>query len=87
VPRYESPHPLIRSWDNGWKISYTGVTQDVRDIAHSAVAALELDFGAVDIGRTRSGDVIVLEVNRAPGVEGSTLDAYVKAIQRWVQAA
>jgi hypothetical protein len=78
------PHPWIRSWDSGWRISYTGVKKPVRELAKSAITALGLDFGAVDIGQRRQDkSVLVLEVNRAPGVESGTIDAYVDAIKRW----
>lgn len=78
-------HDWIRSWDGGWRIRYDGVTsqQRHRDLAHSAVAALDLDFGAVDIGEKTDGSLLVLEVNRAPGLEGGTVDAYSTAIERW----
>jgi D-alanine-D-alanine ligase-like ATP-grasp enzyme len=42
-----------------------------------------LDFGAVDVIYNRAQDkAYVLEVNTAPGLEGSTLDNYVEAIQK-----
>ena len=80
-----NPHPWIRSWDGGWRIVYDGVTvkQRHRDIAHKAVKALGLDFGAVDIGERGDGTLVVLEVNRAPGLEGGTVDAYARAIERF----
>lgn len=86
--RNAQPHPWVRAWDGGWRISYDGVssTQAHRDIAHRAVVALGLDFGAVDIGERADGSLIVLEVNRAPGLEGGTVDAYARAIQSWVDA-
>jgi len=44
-----------------------------------AVNCLGLDFGAVDIIYNQKKDVsFVLEVNTAPGLEGSTLNEYVK---------
>jgi hypothetical protein len=83
----ETAHPWIRSWDGGWRIKYDGVTskQKHRDLAHEAVKALGLDFGAVDIGKKADGTLIVLEVNRAPGLEGGTIDAYANAIQGWAE--
>ncbi len=79
-------HPWIRTWDGGWKLHYDGVTvkQKHRDIAHAAVKALGLDFGAVDIGERADGTLVVLEVNRAPGLEGGTIEAYSRAIGRVV---
>jgi hypothetical protein len=79
-------HPWVRSWNGGWKISYDGTTvkQRHRDLAHQAVKALGLDFGAVDIGERADGSLVVLEVNRAPGLEGGTIDAYAKHIEGWL---
>lgn len=78
-------HPWVRSSLGGWKISYDGhsVKQKHRDLAHEAVKALGLDFGAVDLGKTSDGDLVVLEVNRAPGLDGGTISQYVKHIKRW----
>jgi glutathione synthase/RimK-type ligase-like ATP-grasp enzyme len=53
---------------------------DLRDEALLAVKALGLDFGAVDlIFNKKHRKSYVLEVNTAPGLQGQTLDAYVKA--------
>lgn len=80
------PHEWIRSWDGGWRIAYLpgSVGPAHRDLAHRAVKALGLDFGAVDIGRKKGGDLIVLEVNRAPGIEGGTVERYADAIRGWI---
>jgi hypothetical protein len=79
-------HPWVRSFDAGWRISYDGVTttQAERTLAHSAVSALGLNFGAVDIAIRPDGSQFVLEVNRAPGLEGGTIDVYANAITAWV---
>lgn len=81
-------HPWVRSWDGGWRILYDGVSvkQRHRDVAHAAIAALGLDFGAVDIGQRKDKSLVVLEVNRAPGIEGGSIGAYAKAIQGWMNA-
>lgn len=78
-------HDWIRSWQAGWRISYDGSTtrQRHRDLAASACRALGLQFGAVDIGELPDGRAIVLEVNRAPGLEGGTIAAYATAILQW----
>lgn len=80
-------HPWIRSWDGGWRIRYDGVSskQRHRELAHAATEALGLDFGAVDIGERLDGSLIVLEVNRAPGIVDGTIDCYMKAIQEWIR--
>ena len=76
----ETPHDWIRSRGCGWRIEYTGVNEREREIAKRAVAALGLDFGAVDVATTVEDRVIVLECNRAPGLEGNTVEAYARAI-------
>jgi hypothetical protein len=84
-PNGQAPHPWIRSFDAGWIIAYQDFrsTAPMRDIAKRAVEALGLDFGAVDIGKKADGTLIVLEVNRAPGVEGGTSEAYARKIVAW----
>jgi hypothetical protein len=83
-------HPWIRSYDAGWMISYAddfapaNRKQTIRNAAHAAVKALGLDFGAVDIGELADGTLVVLEVNRAPGVEGGTIEAYARTVRRWI---
>ena len=87
VPREDmTPHAWVRSWDGGWRMNYDGVTaqQAHRIIAHQACQALNLDFGAVDIGEKADGTLVVLEVNRAPGLEGGTITRYAGAINRWM---
>jgi hypothetical protein len=86
IPRDGVPHhDWIRSGRGGWRIAYRphSVKQKHRDLAHKAVRTLGLDFGAVDIGRTKTGKLIVLEVNRAPGIEAGTVEAYASAIRGW----
>lgn len=80
-------HAWIRSWDGGWRMAYEGVrgNPELRNLAHAAVTALGLDFGAVDIGKRRNGTFFVLEVNRAPGIEAGTVTKYKEAIQEWMQ--
>lgn len=82
-------HPWIRSFDAGWIIQYDGFqsTKEMRKLAASALKALGLDFGAIDMAKTKDGRLIVLEVNRAPGVEGGTVEAYAKHIINWVKGA
>ncbi len=84
-------HPWVRSFDGGWRIKYDGFqTKDLpngktlRNLAHAAVKALGLTFGAVDIGQRADGSLLVLEVNTAPGIEGGSLQAYAKSIERWI---
>lgn len=80
-------HPWIRSYDGGWRINYDGFesTRTMRDLSQRAVEALGLQFGAVDLGQKPDGSMIVLEVNRAPGLEGGTVTSYATAVERLMQ--
>lgn len=54
----------------------------VRDAAKQAMAAVGLDFGAVDILASAS-QAWVLEVNAAPGLGGSMPRVYAETFLRW----
>lgn len=79
----------IRNYDNGFTFAREGIdlaeptVQRVIDQAKRAVQALGLDFGAVDVvvQSNRERSVYVLEVNTAPGMEGTTLERYVQYFQ------
>lgn len=88
APHTDLAHPWIRSHEAGWRISYDGesIADRHRLMAHLACQALGLTFGAVDIGQRADGSLMVLEVNRAPGLEGGTIDAYAEAITSWWEA-
>ncbi len=87
VPRegVAAPHPWIRSLEAGWRIRYDGFEsrREMREMAGAAVSALNLDFGAVDLGRKSDRSLIVLEVNRAPGLADGTANSYARAIRGW----
>ncbi len=75
----------IRNHGNGFIFAREGVAppQDVIDEAVNAVQALGLDFGAVDIVyNEKQSKAYVLEVNTAPGLEGTTLDNYAERIAK-----
>lgn len=63
-------HPWIRCTQTGWDWYSHDATPDLRRIAHQACEAGGYDFGAVDLGITREGNIVVLEVNTAPGLDG-----------------
>ena len=74
---------LIRSHDNGWVFCYNNVVvpDDVNSLSIQAIRVLQLDFGAVDIiWNQRDNRAYLLEVNTAPGLEGTSLDRYTRAI-------
>jgi hypothetical protein len=90
IPKTEEAHPWVRSHRLGWKFSYSGEAEswgeEYADIACGAVAAIGLDFGAVDLGVTDSGRVLVLEVNSCPAMEGNTLIAYAEGMRKLIRA-
>lgn len=58
------------------------VPVDVLNQAVNAVAALELDFGAVDVGwNVKNEQAWVYEVNTACGLTGTTLENYVAKLE------
>lgn len=76
---------LIRNTANGYVFARREgpastpivVPQGVHTEARKAVEALGLDFGAVDVIWSRSTNkAYVLEVNTAPGIEGTTVQIY-----------
>lgn len=77
----------IRNTANGFifargSVSPETVPDDVLHQARRAVLALDLDFGAVDIiWNNHRNHAYVLEVNTAPGLEGTTLENYVRMIR------
>lgn len=54
------------------------------DAAVSAVEALGLDFGAVDLLKGEDGQTYVLEVNTAPACSPLTARAYIERFAEWL---
>lgn len=77
----------VRNLASGW-IYRTGNLkrlERIETLAIAAIKALGLDFGAVDIIKDESGDVMVLEVNSAPGLGNvDSLTAYVKGFRNLI---
>ena len=75
----------IRNLKNGWIFARKGIKgpiELVSNIAIRAIRALGLHFGAVDIiFDARFNKVYVLEINTAPGLQGSTIGNYAEAIR------
>ena len=79
----------IRNHSNGWVYARAEIapTEELLLSARRAVQLLGLDFGAVDIGhRLIDNQFFVFEVNTAPGLEGTTLDKYAKAIYNYYRS-
>lgn len=75
----------VRNLAGGFIFAHQNV--EVPDVARNeacnAVAALALDFGAVDIILGTDGKFYVLEVNTACGLEGTTLEKYVQKFEQF----
>jgi len=72
----------IRNHANGWIYAREDVVEpeDLRSNAINAVMALGLDFGAVDIiWNEKQNQSYVLEINTAPGLEGTSVQNYANA--------
>jgi len=73
----------IRNLENGYVFCQTVANEPVglRDLALSASKVSSSDFKGVDIGyNERNNDLFIIEVNSAPGIQGSNINAYVDAI-------
>lgn len=78
----------IRNLANGWVFCRDGIERpaDMAQLATAACAATGLDFGAVDIiWNEKENKCYLLEVNTAPGLQGSTLNNYANAIHGWLR--
>lgn len=80
---------VIRSHANGWVFCREGVNELperelISNLAVQGIKALSLDFGAVDIRYSvKKNQAVILEVNTTPGLEGTTLESYSKAIKEY----
>ncbi|QDP56964.1 MAG: putative alpha-L-glutamate ligase [Prokaryotic dsDNA virus sp.] len=79
--RLEHPDPnwQVRNYANGFVYAREGVNppDSVLKAAKDTLAALDIDFGAVDvIWNEHENRPYVLEINTAPGLEGSTVTDY-----------
>ena len=74
----------IRNHTNGFIFAHNEeheYPEGIEDVARLALSALNLDFGAVDIIYHRDYGLCVLEVNTAPGLEGTTLSVYADKLK------
>lgn len=85
VPK-EDVNWKVRNLDGGFIFAREGVVAShvASEEAIKAVAALGLDFGAVDIIWNQKEDkYYVLECNSAPGLAGTTLETYANCIRKY----
>ena len=77
----------IRSYDKGWIFARQGVVvpDSTQQVSIAAVAALGLDFGAVDIlHNPKTGKDFVLEINTAPGLDSdNSIGCYANAFKQF----
>jgi len=74
----------IRNLANGYVFCQNPVNlpEGIGALAIAAGKVVGSDFKGVDIGyNEKKNDLFVIEVNSAPGIEGSNVEAYVKAIE------
>lgn len=74
----------IRNLENGFIYQRENVNpkDSILNLAVAVVQACELDFGAVDIVvHRKSGLPYALEVNTAPGIQGTTVENYARALR------
>lgn len=79
----------VRNYENGWVFcrENTILPAKVKDIALKSTQVVGLDFGALDIlYRERDDKAYILEINTAPGIEGTTLDKYVETFKEVMNA-
>jgi hypothetical protein len=79
-----SPDMIIKSNTRGYKFSsikLENVNKSLASEAIKAVAALNLQFGAVDCVIDPDGKAWVIEVNTGPGLEGTSFTSYVNAFK------
>ena len=80
-----------RNYDNGFAfelVKAENLPMAAIELAGKAVAALGLDFGAVDILQSTDDRFYVLEVNTAPGVQGENrqvAQGLVAKFEKWVK--
>lgn len=77
----------VRSYNNGWVFCRDNIVDipQVKEEAIKAVKALGLDFGAVDVIWTKKDKPVVLEVNCAPAMEGTTIEKYAEALSKLME--
>jgi len=87
IPR-DSANWTIRNTANGFVFQRQNIVvpEDVKTQALLALKASGLDFAAADvIWNNRRGKAYVLELNTAPGIEGTTVILYSNALRKYIE--
>ena len=77
---HQNPDMTIKSNTRGWKFSRIALKNVNKYLLEESIKALkttELDFGAVDCALDQDGKAWIIEINSGPGLEQSSLKAYV----------
>lgn len=72
----------VRNHSTGWVYCRENIAEpdELRELALAATAALQLEFCAVDIiWNEKRNECYCLEVNTAPGLEGTTVEKYAES--------
>lgn len=79
----ENRDTRIRNTANGYVFCSDGVVEPVgiRELALAASKVTSSAFRGVDIGyNEKLNELFVIEVNSAPGIQGTNVDRYIQAI-------
>lgn len=75
---------VVRSNKRGWKFvgaAANTVPKEVKESSLTALGAIGLDFGAVDVAHGLDKTAYILEVNSGPGLEGTALKKWTEAFK------
>ena len=78
------PDRIVRSNKRGWKFSNVVITSLPAALKNAAIKSVEtvgLDFGAVDCAMSAGDHPFIIEVNTAPGLQGTSFDKYIAAFR------
>ena len=86
-PETVDPNWIIRNLEGGFLYEH-GNVHPPKNILHQSLKAFKasgLDFGAIDvIWSEKRNKAYVLEINTAPGLEGQTLQEYIKIFNEMI---
>ena len=80
---------LIRNYANGYVFAINDIEPPSGDTLQQAklgITDYALDFGAVDIIENEAGFGHILEINSAPGLEGTTLNKYKEVFTNYLRS-
>lgn len=84
------PDLIVKSNKKGWgfsRVTVDNVNQNLTAMAKKAVAAIGLDFGAVDCALDYDEEPWIIEVNTGPGLQGGTLTSYIDALEAYIHSS